>query len=466
MASLRINQYKSTQEIIEASTNLHSLLIEAKSHGEINQAVFTQLKKDTIDKLQPFINGAGQAHSEYERSTAEAKKYQELIGLLEQYMTKSGNGLESKRALFALIVGELANAYPNNVNYRALHTNLMAEQKGTHKPVYQISELGPLVDYALGGLLNLCEQHRDTNLAKAVNAQRAEEFYINKFNDSFPNLKASLTVEMTAIKEKRSQELIGEAKLVIQENIEDAKKHLKILTDDKDMSIYEMVSNSELPRDARQAIIQRLRQYEELLDAGNYNEAYQAAKSALNACSLARGAIGDSRTLVNMVRSSVNSFITTIEEADKFNKNQIGPQEIIARRVTEKSSALKSEADFHKDFFTRYADDNKNAKFSSYTASKGQLADKCSQFMKEIQEKIDLSQYQKPDDVAKDIQKLDSLRGEYATILQQGRQDAKLFTPKGTGEFATHINKKILVLREELESLQKALEHTSALKMK
>lgn len=458
----RIESFKTPEAANEAIFNLSRSLIDAKQKGEIEGTTYDELKVSIID---PFIRLAGEmmsAKGSVEQNQKEAEKYGKLRAALEGHVA-GGHSLENMRVSLSLLIGELMISHPKDMNLRALHTNLMSEKPGTHQPTFKVAELHDLISYAIGkGARDLCIQYQQHYQQKANAATEDIPRMLIRFNQHFAAMKTEVASALNANKAKHDAALKGKANLVLDEQIQEITNHFKNLFAADGDDIKLVIQYSHMNQENQLLLNQQLDRFGAALQNNNMNEILASAKAVVSICRNGR-TIGDYLRFGGL-RSAFEYYHHVFEQKKKMENNEIKPGDILQENIQQKSENVKRDTETSNKFFTQYAVENKDAKFSSYTANKGKLAEACSQLMKKIQDNISMSKYGDGHDVEQDIQKIDALREEYRKVLEQGRNSALLFAPKGTGKFATHMNTQMLALKKELQELQVAFQHAGKLK--
>ena len=192
--------------------------------------------------------------------------------------------------------------------------------------------------------------------------------------------------------------------------------------------------------------------------------AITTAKALINTCRATRAlTLSDGIKIINAIQYAMKTHAGALEQRLQHNAGRLKANEIISNNLAAKSEAVMDQANDHEKFFATYAEKNKNA-FRTYTAEKGQLAEKCAAFIKEIKNKITHGEYKDKTDIQRDIEKIQLLKNEYQQILTKGQRT--FLGAKGTGEFAIHMRDQFDSLKKTLESLQTALENSDKLRMK
>lgn len=446
----------------ETIFNLAGLLIEAKQNGSFDEDTYDEINERHIEPFKKLAGAITSAKVSIDAHKAEANKYEKLSRYLAGHIT-GDDSLEKNRALFSLLIGEMVALYPSDVNLRALHTNLMSEKPGTHKPVYKIAELGPLVSHAISrGAYQLCAEHQNVATRKAEAAQETVIRKMAEFNRHFDAMQTIVMREINAANEKREAAMLAEAHLVINEQIQEIKTIFGRLMSADGQDAKQLIQYSNLDRNIKLQLNQNLDQFAAALKNQDEAAAATSAKSIVNICKNIR--MTGAYLLLKGLRGYFEYFQEIFDQKSKLENNTLKPVDVLKGNIAEKANSLKQSVKESLKFFEQYAAENKNAKFSSYTANKGNLAEKFGVLMKKIQDKIDNHLYKNKHDVDHDIQAIDKLRHEYDTILETGRNSALIFKPKGTGKFATHVNTQMINLRKELEDLKLALQHSNKFK--
>ncbi len=460
---LNPGQFTKPENIRETFYNFYGLVVEAKQNDHLDDETFDELNQSKIKPVERIVKAMGTAQARMDQKHEEANKYKKLSLYLDDFIN-GGDALEKNRASFSLLVKELVDRYPYDVNLRALHTNLMSEKPGTHQPVYKVAELKNLVMHVMGAAYQQCRENQGKCLREAELAKGEMERHIHQFNTSFNDMKMGVMREVQAGVEKKNAAIKAEATLIIQSNLKEVKTTFSKLIS-KEIDIMDFIAKSHLNRATKLTLIEQFDAFDQALKENNGAKAMAAAQAIIAAYTQARHVTISDAFLLRELNQNFEYFYSVLDKKQKLENNQIPPMKILEENIERKAGKLLYNAKESLEFFERYAKEVKEAKLtSSYTDKKGNLSGKFALLMKQIHVNIESRQYKNSNEVDRDIRALDALKNEYQQILREGRDSSWVFKPKGTGTFATHLEKQMSELRNQLEDLHAALDSSNKFK--